>query len=105
MAASESEPTRTSQAMTPSRRGAVRTAAAMAAGALGAWLGRPAADVAANRRNACHVRCGGDRRMCRIDCRDWGEAEKACKRACNKLRDACFELCEYKPLRARLARF
>lgn len=43
--------------------------------------------------------------MCRIDCRDWGSAEKACKRACNKLRDACFELCDYKPLRFRLARF
>ncbi len=88
----------------PSRRGALRTAAAVAAGALGGWLGR-APDIAANRRNACQVRCGGDRRMCRIDCRDWGSAEKACKRACNKLRDACFELCDYKPLRFRLARF
>jgi hypothetical protein len=64
---------------------------------------RTPVDVEA-RRNACNVRCGGDRRMCRIDCRDWGEAERACKRACTKLRDACFELCEYKPLRSRLVR-
>lgn len=73
----------------------------VAAGVVGPWLLR-SPDAEARRRNACQMRCGGDRRMCRIDCRDWGEAEKACKRACNKLRDACFELCEFTPVRSRL---
>ena len=87
----------------PSRRGAVGAALAAAIGAVGSALGR-VPDVEVKRRNACHVRCGGDRRLCRLDCRDWGSAEKGCKRACNKLRDACFVRCEYKPIRFRLAR-
>lgn len=86
--------------MRASRRGAL----AVAAGFVGPWLARTP-DAEARRRNACQMRCGGDRRMCRVDCRDWGSAEKACKRACNKLRDACFDLCEFTPVRSRLARW
>ena len=88
--------------MLPSRRGAMLAALATA-GALAASLTR-SPDTAARRRNACQVRCGGNRRFCRKDCRDWGAAEKACKRACNKLRDACFEICEFHPIRSRLGR-
>jgi hypothetical protein len=89
--------------LTPTRRGAIGSALATAAGAMAS---SPAysPDAAANRRNACQVRCGGDRRFCRKDCRDWGDAEKPCKRACNKLRDACFARCEFRPIRLRLIR-
>jgi hypothetical protein len=89
--------------LTPTRRRAVGSALAAAAGALASALAY-SPDAAANRRNACQVRCGGDRRFCRKDCRDWGDAEKPCKRACNKLRDACFEICGFHPIRSRLAR-
>jgi hypothetical protein len=89
--------------ITPSRRGAVGAALAAAVGALASWLTR-SPEAAANRRNACQVRCGADRRICRKDCRDWGDAEKPCKRACNKLRDACFVRCDFRPIRFRLAR-
>jgi hypothetical protein len=89
--------------MKPSRREAVGAALAVAVGGLASSLTH-APDAAANRRNACQIRCGGDRRFCRKDCRDWGDAEKPCKRACNKLRDACFVRCDFRPLRLRLAR-
>ena len=87
----------------PSRRGVVGAGLTAAVGALASALTH-GPDAAARRRNACQVRCGGNRRFCRKDCRDWGAAEKACKRACHKLRDACFARCDFHPIRSRLPR-
>jgi hypothetical protein len=83
--------------------GAVGAALAVAVGTLASALSH-GPDAAARRRNACQVRCGGDRRFCRKGCRDWGNAEEPCKRACKKLRDTCFARCEFRPIRLRLWR-
>ena len=48
---------------------------------------------ASARRNLCQLRCGGERRMCKLDCRDKGDAARECKRICNLVRDVCFERC------------
>lgn len=81
-----------------SRRGAVRAGAGLL---LGGAVAVMAGEDAAARRNACHLRCGGDHRLCRGECHDNGVNEKQCKRTCTAWRDECFAHCEFKPLRRR----
>ena len=59
---------------------------------------------ASARRNACHIRCGGDLALCRSECRFAGASERQCKRTCTIHRDFCLDRCEYRPLRDRLVR-
>jgi hypothetical protein len=86
-----------------SRRGAVVIAALALFG--GAWSGvaQPIRVETPRRRNACHVRCGLARRLCKLECRDLGAAERECKKLCRVARDGCFLRCEYRSLRERYA--
>ncbi|MGH2616062.1 MAG: hypothetical protein ACRDJC_12540 [Thermomicrobiales bacterium] len=87
------------------RRGVMRAVATGAMATFALWGSPFPPDVMA-RRNICQLRCGGDRRLCRNDCRHdyYGAAERQCKRGCNRIRDACHKVCEYRPLRSRLLR-
>jgi hypothetical protein len=76
-----------------SRRGTLRAALAAAFG-LGTWLAS-SRDKAAARRNACRIRCGGTRRLCKAQCRT-APIPKQCKRTCRILRDQCFGRCKFK---------
>ena len=79
-----------------SRRGTLRTGMSVLVGAL--LLNRTQGDTAA--RNACQVRCGGDRRACKGECRD-NVNPKQCKKTCEAWREECLNHCEFKPLRRR----
>jgi len=85
----------------PSRRTLLQMGVRAALGVAIAALSSRPEDVAAG-RNACEVRCGGDRRLCRADCRDKGVSERQCKRTCDIWRDFCNDHCAFKPLRKRL---
>lgn len=80
-----------------SRRGMM----GLAGGAAAMWLASP--EEVAARRHACQVRCGGDKRLCKAECRN-APIEKQCKKTCDTLRNQCFGRCEFKPLRRRLVR-
>jgi hypothetical protein len=82
------------------RRGTLRAAVAVIVGAL---LGRTRLDEAAARRNACGMRCGGSRRLCKAQCRT-APIPKQCKKTCVTLRDQCFERCQFKSLNRSQAR-
>ena len=78
------------------RRGTLRTAIGVLAGTL--LLKRSQEDTLA--RNACLVRCGGDRRVCKGECRD-NVNPKQCKKTCEAWNDECLNHCEFKTLRRR----
>jgi hypothetical protein len=79
-----------------SRRGTVRTGMSILAGAL--LLNRAQGDTSA--RNACQVRCGGDRRVCKGECRD-NVNPKQCKKTCRAWHKECLNHCEFKSARRR----
>ena len=79
--------------VTQTRRETLRVALAAAVG-LGTWLAS-SHDQAAARRNACRIRCGGTRRLCKAQCRT-APIPKQCKRTCRILRNQCFERCQFK---------
>ena len=78
------------------RRGTLRTGVSLLAGAL--LLHRMQDSSSA--RNACQVRCGGDRRVCKGECRD-NVNPKMCKKTCEAWHGECLNHCEFKPLRRR----
>lgn len=78
------------------RRGTLRTGFGVLVGAL--LLNRSQTDTSA--RNACDVRCGGDRRLCKGECRD-NVNPKQCKKTCEAWHDECLNHCEFKSLRRR----
>ncbi|MFN8590487.1 MAG: hypothetical protein U0031_03415 [Thermomicrobiales bacterium] len=53
------------------------------------------------RRNGCQVRCGGEKRMCRIRCRRFGIFARDCKDGCKIRRKACHNRCTFHPVRSR----
>lgn len=53
------------------------------------------------RRNGCQVRCGGEKRMCRVRCRRYGVFARDCKDGCQIRRKACHERCKFHPVRSR----
>ena len=79
------------------RRGAVRAGLGVVLGVAGLVAGR--ADNAAA-RDACQIRCGGERRLCKGECRD-NVNPRQCKRTCEAWNDECLNHCEFKPLRRR----
>ncbi len=85
----------------PSRRATLRTLLLAAAGAIVPALALDTEEAAARRRHFCAIRCGGDRRLCRAECRIKGVIPKQCKRTCDIIRDHCAGRCDYLPLRRR----
>lgn len=79
-----------------SRRGTLRTGFGVLVGAL-LW-GHTAGTTSA--RNACQVRCGGDRRVCKGECRD-NVNPRQCKKTCEAWHGECLAHCEFKSLRRR----
>jgi hypothetical protein len=79
-----------------SRRGTVRTGIAVLIGTLLAHR----IQVDASARNGCQVRCGGDRRVCKGECRD-NVNPKQCKKTCEAWHSECLDHCEFKSLRRR----
>jgi hypothetical protein len=78
------------------RRGTVRAGLGVLAGAF--LLDRAQGESSA--RNACQVRCGGDRRVCKGECRD-NVNPKQCKKTCEAWHGECLNHCEFKSLRRR----
>ena len=79
-----------------SRRNTLRTGLGFLAGAL--LLNGTRSDMSA--RNACQVRCGGDRRVCKGECRD-NVNPRQCKKTCEAWHGECLNHCEFKSLRRR----
>jgi hypothetical protein len=78
------------------RRGSLRTGMSVLLGTL--LLNHTSGDTSA--RNACQVRCGGDRRVCKGECRD-NVNPKQCKKTCEAWHGQCLNHCEFKSLRRR----
>ena len=78
------------------RRGALRTGLGLL---LGAWLVQGSTSDSAA-RNACQIRCGGERRLCKGECRD-NVNPRQCKRTCEAWNKECLNHCEFKSLRRR----
>ena len=79
-----------------SRRGTLRTGISILTGSLLLTYTQRGASA----RNACQVRCGGDRRVCKGECRD-NVNPKQCKKTCEAWHGECLNHCEFKSLRRR----
>ena len=87
-----------------SRRGTLAAALALSLAVVLPAAANHRVDEPPRRRSACQARCGGEKRMCRAECRRLGAFRRECSRLCKVTRDGCFLRCEFRPLRSRFVK-